>query len=488
MFEKLKRLGAETAIYGISTIVGRFLTFLLVPFYTNVLPSSSDYGIVATVYAYIAFLNVMYGYGMESAYFRYASGLEIGDAKQNFSTPLISIFSTSLVFSIFIHFCSAPLASLIGIGSAYASLVRYAAWILFFDAICVVPFASLRLQNRAKLFATIKLLGIVSNILLNVILLLEFKLGVEGIFISGLVSSALTFFIILPVIRSQFHFNFHRDLFKHLLRFGLPIIPAALSGIAIQVIDRPILKALTNDSVVGIYQANYRLGIFMMLIVSMFDYAWRPFFLTTAKDENAKEMFSRVMTYFLVGASFVFLLFSFFIEDIVRIRVFGHYFIKPEYWSGLSIVPIVLCAYIFTGMNTVLAAGVHIEKKTHILPYTTGAGAIVNVLCNYLLIPPFGMVGAAYATLFSYMVMAGSLYVIVQRFYHVPYEYRRIGVITLVAAALFALFSWSNLVGLPFSLFFLKAFLVVAFPTLLLLLKFFDSRELASLRRMFHLA
>jgi O-antigen/teichoic acid export membrane protein len=488
MFEKLKRLGAETAIYGVSTIVGRFLTFLLVPFYTNVLPSTSDYGTVATVYAYIAFLNVIYGYGMESAYFRYASAIEIGDVEQNFSTPFVSLFLTSFIFSTFLHLFSAPVAELIGIGSGYAILVRYAAWILFFDAVCLIPFASLRLQNRAKLFAAIKILNIVSNILLNVVLLLKFRLGVEGIFISGFASSALTFFILLPVIRKQFRFDFHRDLFRHLLRFGLPLIPAALSGIAIQVIDRPILKALTNDSVVGIYQANYRLGIFMMLIVSMFDYAWRPFFLTSAKEENAREMFSRVMTYFLIGASFVFLFFSFFIGDIVRIHIFGHYFIKPEYWSGLSIVPIVLCAYIFTGMNTVLVAGVHIEKKTHILPYTTGAGAIVNVVCNYLLIPPLGMLGAAYATLFSYIVMAGSLYVIVQRFYHVPYEYRRIVTIAIVTAVLFELYSWLNLAGASVSSLFLKALLVLAFPILLLGSKFFEPSEITSLKRIFHLA
>jgi O-antigen/teichoic acid export membrane protein len=488
MFDKLKRLGTETAIYGISTIVGRFLTFLLVPFYTNVLPSTSDYGIVATVYAYIAFLNVIYGYGMESAYFRYASALEIGDPKQNFSTPFLSIFFTSLVFSTVLHLLSAPVAGLIGIGAGHASLVRYAAWILFFDAICLIPFASLRLQNLAKLFASIKILNIVLNIILNILLLLKLKLGVEGIFISGLASSGLTFLLLLPSVRRQLQLDVHRDLFKHLLRFGLPLIPAALSGIAIQVIDRPILKALTDDSTVGIYQANYRLGIFMMLIVSMFDYAWRPFFLTTAKEENAKEIFSRVMTYFIVGASFIFLLFSFFIGDIVRIHLFGHYFIKPEYWSGLSIVPIVLCAYVFTGMYTVFVAGVHIEKRTRVLPYTTGAGAIVNVVCNYLLIPPLGMLGAAYATLFSYVVMAITLYIIVQRFYHVAYEFRRIVLVAIVTALLFFLFLWVGPAGVSISSFVIKVLLLLTFPILLFVLKFFDSQELATVRRLFHLA
>lgn len=488
MFDKLKRLGAETAIYGVSTIVGRFLTFLLVPFYTNVLPSTSDYGIVATVYAYIAFLNVIYGFGMESAYFRYASGLEVGDARQNFSTPFLSLFVTSLIFSSFLHLLSGEVAGVIGVGESHASLVRYGSWILFFDTICLIPFASLRLQNRAKLFASIKLFNIVSNILLNVILLLKFKLGVEGIFLSGLFSSALTFFVLLPIISKQFHLGFHRALYRQLLRFGLPLIPAALSGIAIQVIDRPILKALTDDSVVGIYQANYRLGIFMMLVVSMFDYAWRPFFLTTAKDQNAKEIFSRVMTYFLLIAAFIFLFFSFFIGDLVRIRVLGYHLIKQEYWSGLSIVPVVLCAYIFTGMNAILVAGVHIQKKTSILPYTTGLGGLVNIGGNYLLIPLIGMMGAAVATLLSYLVMASALFVIVQRFYPVQYEARRIATIAVVTIFLFAVYSTLNFESFHSLAIPLKVLLLIALPILLLVFRFFDRAELASLKRLLQLA
>lgn len=487
MFDKLKRLGAETAIYGVSTIVGRFLTFLLVPFYTNVLPSTSDYGIVATVYAYIAFLNVIYGFGMESAYFRYASGLEVGDARQNFSTPFLSLFVTSLIFSIFLHLCSGEIARIIGIGESYARVVRYGAWILFFDTICLIPFASLRLQNQAKLFASLKLLNIISNILLNLILLIEFKMGVEGIFLSGLLSSALTFFLLLPIISKQFHLSFHRDLYKRLLSFGLPLIPAALSGIAIQVIDRPILKALTDDSIVGIYQANYRLGIFMMLVVSMFDYAWRPFFLTTAKDENAKEIFSRVMTYFVLIAAFIFLFFSFFIGDLVRIRILGYHLIQREYWGGLSIVPVVLCAYIFTGMSAILVAGVHIQKKTFILPYTTGLGAVVNIGGNYLLIPLIGMMGAAVATLLSYLVMASVLFVIVQRFYPVQYETRRIATITIVTIFLFAVYSALNFESFHSLAIPLKVLLLIAFPLLLVAARFLDPAEVTFLKRLLRL-
>jgi len=484
MFDQLKRLGAETAIYGVSTIVGRFLTFLLVPFYTNVLPSTSDYGIVATVYAYVAFVNVIYGYGMESAYFRYASALEIGDARQNFSTPFISLVLTSLTFSSFLHLLSSPLADLIGIGQSHARLVSYAAWVLFFDTVCVLPFASLRLQNRARHFAAIKLLNIASNVLLNVVLLLKFKLGVEGIFLSGVISSGLTFVFLLPVIAKQFQLEFHSGLYKHLLRFGLPLVPAALAGIALQVIDRPILKALTDDSTVGIYQANYRLGIFMMLVVSMFEYAWRPFFLQTMREPNAKQIYARVMTYFLLAAAFVFLFFSLFISDLVRIRVFGYHLIKQEYWSGLPIVPVVLLAYIFTGINTVLVAGVHIQKKTYIFPYTTGFGALVNIAGNYFLIPILGMMGAAIATLLSYMAMAAAMFVAVQSFYHVDYELNRIGKLALVTLLIFVVYSLLALEpgAAPALLF--KFLLFVAFPTLLLISRFFNSGELDFLKRL----
>jgi O-antigen/teichoic acid export membrane protein len=488
MFEKLKRLGAETAIYGISTVVGRFLSFLLVPFYTNVLRTTDEFGIVATVYAYIAFLNVVYGFGMEGAYFRYASSLEVGDNRQNFSTPFLSLVLTSLLFSCVLHLFSSQMAQLIGIGAGYGKVVRYAAWILFFDAASVIPFASLRLEGRAKLFATVRLLSIVSNLLLNIVLLVEFRLGVEGIFLSGLISSGLTFGLLLPVIARQFRFEIHPLLYRQLLRFGLPLIPAALSGIAIQVIDRPILKALTNDSVVGIYQANYRLGIFMMLVVSMFEYAWRPFFLTTAKEADAKEVFSRVMTYFLLGATFIFLVVSFFIGDLVRIRIVGYHLIREQYWTGLAIVPVILLAYVFTGVSTILAAGVHIEKKTYLLPYTTGAGALVNIGANYLLIPPFGMLGAAFATLLSYAVMAGLLYSIVQRFYRVVYEIRRIGAIVIVAALLFFLFTIFHISEFSLPYLGVKLLMLVAFPTLLLIFRFFDKSELASLRRFFRVA
>lgn len=428
MREQIRSLGADTAIYGISTIVGRFLNFLLVFFYTNVL-QPGEYGIVAYVYSLIAFLTIIYGWGMESAYFKYASTREHGSDRENFSTPLIALGVVSVVLSLFLSLLAGPIARWTDIPAANSVIVVYSAWILCLDTIATVPFAALRLERKAKLFATLKVLNIVVNVGANVVLLVVFRAGVNGIFLSGLLASASTVLFLLPIIINRLEWRFTSHLFKIMFRFGIPYVPAGLASMMIQVVDRPILRALTDDATVGIYQANYRLGIFMMLIVSMYDYAWRPFFLLHANDPHAKTLFARILTYFvLVGAALTLVL-SLFIEDLVKIHVFGHSLINPEYWSGLPIVPVVLMAYLFLGVYNNLIAGIYIKEKTKYLPSITIVGALINVVANFFLIPHFGMMGAAIATLAAYAGMALTLYIVVRRFYPVEYEWGKIGVI-----------------------------------------------------------
>lgn len=429
MLDKIKSLGADTAIYGVSTIFGRFLSFLLVPFYTNVL-STSQYGVVATVYSYIAFMNIIYVYGMESAYFKYASTKEIGNDKQIFSTPFFSILITSLIFSALIYFNTRFLSPVIEIPAEFEVTLKYSAIILILDSLAIIPFASLRLQRKVKTFAAIKVINIAVNVAANVVLLLKYHAGVEGIFVSGVIASAVTIVLLLPeIVRKMTASFFGRrqrkdtlNLYAALLKFGLPYIPAGLAAMMVQVIDRPILLAMTNESTVGIYQANYRLGIFMMLVVSMYDYAWRPFFLTHASDPDAKTLFAKILTYFTFFSSVLILLVTLYIDDLVKFRVFGRFIINPAYWSGLGIVPIVLLGYLFNGIFVNLMAGIYIEKKTSHLPYITGIGAAINVVANLLLIPRFGMFGAAWATFFAYAGMALAIYIVSQKFYPVRYE------------------------------------------------------------------
>jgi len=481
MFDKIKRLGTDTAIYGISTILGRFLNFLLVPFYTNVL-HPNDYGIVAYVYSLIAFANVAYSYGMESAYFKYSSTLEVGTSRQNFSTPFVSLLGSSLGFSILLSLFASPFAQAIHLPPERNSVVYYAAGILAFDTLGIIPFAALRMQRKAKKFASIKFLNIALNVGLNILLLVVFRIGVEGIFISTLVASVLTFVVLLPTIRKHFTLQFNATLLRALLKFGLPYVPAGFATMAIQVIDRPILRALTDDATVGVYQANYRLGIFMMLIVSMYDYAWRPFYFSIAKDTDAKKIFARVLTYLFLFMAAVFLLLTFFIGDLVKIKLLGHYLIHPDYWSGLDIVPVVLLGYMFLGVSTNLSAGIYIEKKTHLLPANTFVGAGVNIAANYLLIPTMGMMGAALATFLAYFVMAVMLYFMVQPVYPVRYEFARLAKITASGAAVTAAYYClhvSSFVAL------FKVGLLLLFVLIMYVMKLFEPSEMQMIKRLF---
>jgi O-antigen/teichoic acid export membrane protein len=274
-----------------------------------------------------------------------------------------------------------------------------------------------------------------------------------------------------------------------MLAFGLPYIPAGLAGIAIQVIDRPIMKALTDDATVGVYQAGHRLGVLMMLVVGMFDYAWRPFFLTHSKDEDAPKLFSKVFTYFVGLMMLVFVAGSLFVEDIARIPLFGRYFIGPDFWGGLGIVPIVLLAYVFTGAYVNFVVGVYLAKKTKYLPYATGAGAIVNVGVNFLLIPKLGITGAAIASLVSYIVMAAGIYFPSQRLYHVQYEWGRVVRLFLIALCIVLVFVSLNLQPMDATAILIKLSLTALFIALVFILKVFDSSDIketkAELMKMF---
>ena len=479
MREKLKLLGTDTAIYGVSTIVGRFLSFLLTPIYANLL-APGDLGTVATLYAYIAFLNVVYGYGMETAYFKYAATGEVGDARQNFSVPFLSVLLSSLAFSYVLAMNAVPAAALARIPDPDGSLVRYAAVILALDAAAVIPFAALRRERKAWTFAAIRIAGITLNVGLNLWFLLALGWGVEGIFVSNVLSSAFVLALLIPTIVRRLDVRWHGGLYAALLRFGLPNVPAGIATMMIQVIDRPILEALTDRATVGIYQANYRLGIFMMLVVSTFDFAWRPFFLSHSSDPDAKPLFARVLTYYTLLMAAVFLTLSFFLEDIVRIPMFWGRSILPEaYWGGLPIVPVVLLAYVFLGMSGNIVAGIYIEKKTTRLPPITFLGAAVNIIANLLLIPVLGIMGAALATLLSYMIMGVVTYIVSQRIYPVEYELARIGKIAVATATVFVV--WLLIRDFPLALLW-KSVLLLAFVVLMMLLRFFRPSELSGLR------
>jgi O-antigen/teichoic acid export membrane protein len=481
MLDKIKQLTKDTAVYGISTMVGRFLNFLLVPIYTNLfLPK--EYGIQSQVYVFISILNIILLFGMDTAYMKYAVNVKDHDEeKNNFSTPYLTVMIVSFFICLLIIFLKGPIFSILEIPSDYSYLIFYTSLILFLDSLTIIPFVKLRIERKAKKFAAFKILGILLNISLNYILIVKLKWGVEAIFISNLASSALTLLLLSPSIIKSFRLNIDLPILKKLLKFGLPFLPAGLSSIMIQGIDRPILTKLTDLKVSGIYSANYKLGIFMMLFVSMFQYAWQPFFFQNAQEKNIKQVFSKILTYFTIAGSLILIFLSLFIDDIVKFPLInGRTLIGSAYWSGLIIVPIILFGYMFNGIYYILSAGMFIEDKSAYIPIITGIGAIINVGVNFLLIPVWGIVGAALATLASYLVMAIAVYKITQRFYHINYENSKVlktlGLIILSGAVYYYLMSIHSL------FLFYKIIILFGFISSLFLFVF-DSKELEFIKK-----
>jgi len=482
MLGQIRRLGTETAIYGFSTVVGRFLTFVLTPLYANLLVPG-DLGIVATLYAYIAFLNVLYHYGMDVAYMKYVSTLELGGRKETFSVPFLAVLISSALLSGLLWFSGTEVGEMVGTGAGNAYLVRYGALIVFLDAVAIVPFAALRMERKARQFAVIRIAGILINVVCAVLFLIGLDMGMEGIFLAGVISSASTVLLLLPTIAGNLAPAWSGPMFRALLAYGLPTLPAGLAAIALQVIDRPILEYLTDANAVGVYQANYRLGIFMMLVVSMFEFAWRPFSFNAGNDAEAKKLFARVLTYLLLGMTGIFLALSFFLEGLVKTPLFfGYSILPPAYWGGYDVVALVLGGYMFLGVATVFSAGLYLEKKTALLPVITISGAVVNIAANFLLIPSFGITGAGLATLVSYAVMAVLMYVFAQRHSPVPYEWGR--VLRILAVGLVT-FGAGHLVTPPVPSALWHLVLLAASLLVLRLLKFYDPEELDALRRLF---
>ncbi len=421
MLDKLKQLTKDTAIYGISTMAARFITFLLVPFYTNIF-NPDEYGIITNLYAFIGLMNIIYIYGMDAAYMKFAASKENGEQGDIFSTPFISVAMVGLVLGVIILFMYKKISLLLGIPDNFQYLILFLPLILLIDALAVIPFIKLRLERKAKKFGLFKILNIIITVLMNVVLIFLLHWDIEAVLLSNLIASIVSLLLVFPSIRRSFHFSFNFHLMKRLLKFGLPYLPAGLASMIIQVIDRPIMENLTNLTTLGIYQANYKLGIFMMLFVNMFQYAWQPFFLQEAKSENAKELFAKVLTYFTIASSTMLVIVSLFIDNIVKFNFFGYSLIGSAYWVGLDIVPVVLFAYLFNGLYVIFTAGIFIKEKSIYVPIITGAGALVNILTNFILIPIMGIMGAALATLASYFVMAVGLYFVNQKIYKIAYE------------------------------------------------------------------
>lgn len=431
----LKQLASHTAIYGIPSIVGKVLNYLLTPLYTFLfLPA--EYGVMAKMYAVVAFLNVIFTYGMETAFFRFS-----GEGKKNntvYGTALNSLILTSLL--------------LCGLGYTYAptiagwlneplhpEYVRWFAMILALDAIAAIPFARLRQQNRAFRFAWVRSLNIALNIAFNLFFLVlcpqllkdghewisliyDTTAGIAYIFIANLLASAITLLLLLPEIKGV-RYGIDLRIWQQMLLYAFPLLFAGLAGITNETLDRILLDYLLPPEIAkqqnGIYAACYKLSILMTLFIQAFRFAAEPFFFARAREKNAPQAYARIMNYFVAFCCLIFLLVTMYLD------VFKHFLRNPLFFEGLAVVPILLLANLFLGVYFNLSIWYKLANKTIYGAYIAMGGAVITIALNFLLIPVIGFLGSAWTTLLVYFLMAAVSYLWGQKEYPIPYDLRK---------------------------------------------------------------
>jgi len=436
----LKRLASQTAIYGVSSVLGRFLNYLLVPLFTYTF-APAEYGVVAEFYAYMGFLGVLLVFGLETGYFRFRSGGERPPAVV-YATVLRFLILANTGFLIAMVVLRQPLADLLRHPN-HPELIWWSAAILALDSVGAAAFARLRAEDRPVRFAAIKLIEIGANIGLAIFFILVCRrafesdpqsllgrcwdpaIGVGYVFIANLAASGLKLVLLSPQLRDGLR-GFDGPLFRRMIRYSLPMVIIGLAGIVNEMLDRAALKYLlpydneTNMAQLGIYSACYKLSILMTLFIQAFRYAGEPFFFAYAKEANAGRTYAVVLNWFVIFCVFIFLLVTLFL-DIFQ------YFVGSAYREGLYVVPVLLLANLLLGVYVNLSIWYKLTDRTLLGAYVSIAGAVITVVILVTLVPRVGLAGAAWAHLACYGFMVTASYLLGRRFYPVPYDLRRVG-------------------------------------------------------------
>lgn len=433
----IKKLARETAIYGMSSIVGRFLNWWLVPYYSFIF-APETFGIVTNLYSYVAFLLVLLTFGMETGFFRFASKSD--EPEKVYSTSLLFVLLNSTLFLIFIVLFKYNISSALSY-HGHPEYIIWMAMVLCIDTISAVPFARLRLKNRPIKFAFLKIVNIASNIGFNLFflsicpylyenkdftilrLIYSPEIGVGYVFISNLISSFITLLLLIPEL-ILVRLKFDRVLLFKMIAYSFPILVIGLAGMINQNIDKILIPFLIPEEQnpmfqLGIYGANYKLAVLMNMFIQAFRYAFEPFFFTRGDNEDSKKIYANVMKYFVIFGLFIFISTILYIDVIKLI-------IDPDYHSGLKVVPIVMAANLFLGISFVNSLWYKLTDRTRFGAYIAITGSFITLILNFSLIPVIGYMGSAIAVFVCFLFTMILTYFLGQKYFPIPYDLRRL--------------------------------------------------------------
>ena len=490
----MKKLAKETAIYGVSSILGKFLNWMLVPLYTYVLESSAEYGVVTNLYAWTALLLVILTYGMETGYFRFANKNK-DDASNVYSTTLIAVGITSIIFAIACVFFSQSIGNAIGY-TKHPEYISMLGVVVAMDAFGCIPFAYLRYKNRPIKFAGLKLFMIFTNIFFNLFFLLVCpwlavkapgliswfynpNYGVGYVFVANLLSTILVTIALLPDV-FVVKFSFDKVLLKKMLIYSMPLLILGIAGIMNQTLDKILFPFLmpgkTGEAELGIYGATSKIAMVMLMFTQAFRYSYEPFIFAQNKDKNSLTAYADAMKFFILFSLLIFL------GMVLYMDIFK-FIIRRDYWAGLNVVPIVLFSFIFQGIFFNLSLWYKLTDKTMYGAWFSILGTIIIVVLNVILVPVYSYMGCAWAAFVCYLVIMLVSYFYGQKHMPIKYDLKSIGLYTGVTVLFYFI---SLFIKTPYTSIniLLKSFLMVAF-LVLLVKRDFPLRSIPVINRFF---
>ena len=447
----MKRLAKDTAVYGLSSIIGRMLNWLLVPMYSRVLAGTGEFGVMTNLYGWTALLLVFLTYGMETGFFRYINKKDVHNPMQVYSTTLISIGFTSLLFVVLGLMFLIPVSNGLGYNE-HPEYVGMLIVIVAMDAFSAIPFAYLRYENRPIKFATVKLLIIFLNIGLNIFLLVLCPwlhthypqsiswfyipdYGVGYVFVANLIGSALCLLLLAKEL-SGFKYTFDGALLKQMLRYSLPILILGLAGVFNQTADKILFPFLFSDKVyaseqLGIYGACFKIAVIMVMFTQAFRFAYEPFIFARNKNEDNTRSYAEAMKYFIIFSLVIFLGVMFYM-DILK------YFVAPAYYPGLKVVPIVMLGELFFGIYFNLSLWYKLSDKTQWGAYFSTIGCVATVSIIVFFAPKYGFMACAWASFACNLLMMVMSYVVGQKKFPIKYDMKSAFIYFVVAGILYA--------------------------------------------------
>ncbi len=422
---KLKRLAGETALYGLGSILPRVLNFLLVPLHTINMFGKAEYGQITKLYAFVGVINIVYMFGMETAFFRFDTKPE-ADKQRIFNLSQTTVVFISLLLSIIFISFSSPIANSLNI-AAHPEFIIWLVLTMFVDALVAIPFARLRLQKKALVFAVAKIFNVSVLIGLNYYFLkinFDPSIGIGYVFLANLIANSFFIIFFFKTIVT-WRPAWDKDISSQMLHYAYPVMITGVAGMINEMFSRSMLDwwlpenfyaGATREEAGGIFGACYKFAVFMNLGIQAFRYAAEPFFFSNATDKNSPALFAKVNHYFVIVCCMVLLGIS------INMDFIKLFFIGEEYWVGLGIVPVLLLAYLFLGVYYNMSVWFKLTNKTHYGTIITLIGVFITVAGNFILIPVAGYMGSSIAAFLCYFTMAVVCYVIGQRFYPIPYS------------------------------------------------------------------